>query len=125
MKYAIDKQRGKAYLQIYEQLKKDIVNIFKIDQLLDFNNQTAMTATESSYRMSIRGKSINGTLSQQKVEGIEPIIHRVISIIQECGLYGKVLDEMPIMTQEDLMIREEAIKNGDISAFEKLIATVK
>lgn len=26
MKYAIDKQRGKAYLQIYEQLKKDIVN---------------------------------------------------------------------------------------------------
>lgn len=96
------------------ELKKDIVNIFKIDQLLDFNNQTAMTATESSYRMSIRGKSINGTLSQQKVEGIEPIIHRVISIIQECGLYGKVLDEMPIMTQEDLMIREEAIKNGEV-----------
>ena len=26
MKYIIDKQKGKAYLQIYEQIKNDIVN---------------------------------------------------------------------------------------------------
>ena len=26
MKYVIDKQKGKAYLQIYEQIKSDIVN---------------------------------------------------------------------------------------------------
>ena len=27
MKYIIDKTKGKAYLQIYEQLKNDIVNV--------------------------------------------------------------------------------------------------
>lgn len=96
------------------ELKKDITNIFKIDQLLDFNNQTAMTATESSFRMSIRGKSINGVLTQQKTEAIEPIVHRAISIIQNSGLYGMALNEMPLMTQEDALKQQEAIQNGDI-----------
>ena len=96
------------------ELKKDITNIFKIDQLLDFNNQTAMTATESSFRMSIRGKSINGVLTQQKTEAIEPIVHRAISIIQNSGLYGIALNEMPLMTQEDAIKQQEAIQNGDI-----------
>ena len=96
------------------ELKKDITNIFKIDQLLDFNNQTAMTATESSFRMSIRGKSINGVLTQQKTEAIEPIVHRAISIIQNSGLYGMALNEMPLMTQEDILKQQEAIQNGDI-----------
>ena len=96
------------------ELKKDITNIFKIDQLLDFNNQTAMTATESSFRMSIRGKSINGVLTQQKTEAIEPIVHRAISIIQNSGLYGMALNEMPLMTQEDALRQQEAIQNGDI-----------
>lgn len=95
------------------ELKKDIVNIFKIDQLLDFNNQTQMTATESSYRMSIRGKSINGLLSQQKAECIEPVCHRAISIIQECGLFGKSLDEIPETTEQEMMYKQELIKKGD------------
>lgn len=75
------------------ELKKDIVNNFKIDQLLDFNNSTAMTATESSYRMGIRGKSISGVLSQQVTEGIEPTVHRAISVIQDSGLYGITQEE--------------------------------
>ena len=98
------------------ELKKDIVNIFKIDQLLDFNNQTQMTATESSYRMSIRGKSINGLLSQQKTEVIEPTCHRAISIIADCGLFGKTYTEvmeMPVYTMQDLAYKEKLIQEGD------------
>ncbi|MCD8378061.1 MAG: portal protein [Candidatus Gastranaerophilales bacterium] len=95
------------------ELKKDITNIFKIDQLLDFNNQTSMTATESSYRMSIRGKSINGLLNQQKTEEIEPIVHRSIQIIQDCGLYGYKLSELPENTEEDIAFKEKVFKDGD------------
>lgn len=98
------------------ELKKDIVNIFKIDQLLDFNNQTQMTATESSYRMSIRGKSINGLLTQEKSETIEPVCHRAISIINECGLFGKTyeeIQELPEETEEQLAYKQRLIKEGD------------
>lgn len=95
------------------ELKKDIVNIFKIDQLLDFNNQTAMTATESSFRMSIRGKSINGTLTQQKIECIEPTCHRAISIIQDCGLYGQILEDLPEDTPEEIKYKQQVQQSGD------------
>lgn len=95
------------------ELKRDIVNIFKIDQLLDFNNQTQMTATESSYRMSIRGKSINGTLSQQKIECIEPTAHRSISIIQDCGLYGEILEDLPEETEEQIRYKQHVQETGN------------
>ena len=95
------------------ELKKNITNIFKIDQLLDFNNQTEMTATESSYRISIRGKSINGLLNQQKSEEIEPTVHRSISIIQDCGLYGYKLSELSEETEEDVAFKEQVINDND------------
>ena len=98
------------------ELKKDIINIFKIDQLLDFNNQTQMTATESSYRMSIRGKSINGLLTQEKSETIEPVCHRAISIIAECGLFGKTYEEvqeLPEFTEEQIAYKQRLIKEND------------
>jgi len=95
------------------ELKKNITNIFKIDQLLDFNNQTEMTATESSYRMSIRGKAINGLLNQQKTEEIEPTVHRSIQVIQDCGLYGYVLDELGENTEDEIAFKEQVIKDGD------------
>ncbi len=95
------------------ELKKTITNMFKIDQLLDFNNQTQMTATESSYRMSIRGKSISGLLTQEKEECIEPTCHRAISIIQECGLFGQVLDEMSETTLEEIQLKQKVFEDGD------------
>ena len=95
------------------ELKKDIVNIFKIDQLLDFNNQSQMTATESSFRMSIRGKAINGTLTQQKIECIEPTVHRAISIIQDCGLYGNILEDLPEETPEQIEYKKRVIETGN------------
>ncbi|MEI8127989.1 MAG: portal protein [bacterium] len=93
--------------------EKDIVNVFKIDQLLDFNSGSQMTATESAYRMSIRGKSTAGLISQQKTELLEPLMHRCISIIQDCKLYGNILSEMPEMTEEDIAIKERAIQEND------------
>ena len=96
------------------ELKKNIINIFKIDQLLDFNNQTAMTATESSYRMSIRGKSINGLISQQKAEFVEPFCHRCIQIIQDCGLYGYKLSELPETTEEEIAFKKKVIDDGEV-----------
>ena len=95
------------------ELKKDITNIYKIDQLLDFNNQTQMTATESNFRMSIRGKSITGVLTQQKAEVMEPVLHRSISIIQDCGLYGNIIEDMPETTPEEIAEKERAYKEGD------------
>lgn len=96
-------------------LNKNITNIFKIDQLLDFNNQTQMTATESSFRMSIRGKSISGVLSQQKDECIEPVCHRAIAIIKEAGLYGQSLEDMQLSIQapEDAIAFELALKENN------------
>ena len=96
------------------EIRKNLVNIFKIDQLLDFNNQTQMTATESSYRMSIRGKSINGLLSQQKQECIEPTCHRAISIIQDCGLFGEILEDLPETTPEEIFYKEQVKKDGNV-----------
>lgn len=98
------------------ELKKCIVNGFKIDQLLDFNNQTAMTATESNFRMSIRGKSINGLLTQQKTEMLEPTCHRAISIIQECGLFGKTLEEinaLPETTEQEIAYKQKLVREQD------------
>lgn len=95
------------------ELRKSLVNVFKIDQLLDFNNQTQMTATESSYRMSIRGKSINGLLSQQKQECIEPTCHRAISVIQDCGLFGEILEDLPETTPEEIEYKQQVQKEGN------------
>ena len=94
------------------EIKKDIVNMFKLDQLLDFNNQTQMTATESSYRMSIRGKAIAGLLSQMKSEIIEPVCHRAISLIQDAKLFGEALEELPINTEEEIKYRMQVEKEG-------------
>ena len=98
------------------ELKKCIINNFKIDQLLDFNNQTEMTATESSYRMSIRGKSISGLLTQEKSEAIEPTCHRAISVILDCGLFGKTYDEvmnLPEITEEQIAYKQRLLNEGD------------
>lgn len=95
------------------ELKKSLFNIFKIDQLLDMNNNTQMTATESSFRMSIRGKSINGILNQQKHECIEPTCHRAISIIQECGLFGEILEDLPVSTEEQFKHKKYVLENNE------------
>lgn len=69
-------------------LNDKITTAFKVDALLDFNSAKDMTATESLQRYAIRGKSLTGILQQQKIEMLEPISHRSISILLELGELG-------------------------------------
>jgi len=69
-------------------LNDKISTAFKVDSLLDFNSAKDMTATESLQRYAIRGKSLAGLLQQQKIENLEPISKRSISILMGYGELG-------------------------------------
>lgn len=69
-------------------LNEKIATAFKIDALLDFSTAKEMTATESLQRYAIRGKSLAGILQQQKVECLEPITKRCVSILQDMEELG-------------------------------------
>jgi hypothetical protein len=69
-------------------LNDKITTGFKVDALLDFSNSKDMTATESLQRYNIRGKSISGMLRQQKIEGLEPVIKRSVSLLMSLGELG-------------------------------------
>lgn len=69
-------------------LNDKITTAFKVDALLDMNNSQDMTATESLQRYAIRGKSLSGMLQQQKIECLEPITKRSISILMNMGELG-------------------------------------
>lgn len=69
-------------------LNEKIVTAFKIDALLDFNSAKDMTATESLQRYNIRGKSLAGTLLQQKIERQIPDVKRSVSLLMDMGELG-------------------------------------
>lgn len=69
-------------------LNSKITTAFKVDDLLDFNSEKDMTATESLQRYNIRGKSLSGILVRQKNERLIPDVRRAISICWECGELG-------------------------------------
>lgn len=89
-------------------LNEKITTAFKVDALLDFNSAKDMTATESLQRYSIRGKSLAGILQQQKVECLEPVARRCVSI-----LYGlEQLGANP-RTQIDAVTKLRQIKKTE------------
>lgn len=69
-------------------LNSKITTAFKVDDLLDFNSEKDMTATESLQRYNIRGKSLSGVLVRQKNERLVPDVRRAVSICWECGELG-------------------------------------
>lgn len=81
-------------------LNDKVTTAFKVDALLDFNNQTGMTATESMQRFTIRSKSISGILSQQKNELLDVIIPASIGILWRCGELGVDPQIMPDKADE-------------------------
>lgn len=62
-------------------LNEKVTTAFKVDALLDFSSAKEMTATESLQRYVIRGKALSGMLQQQKVECLEPVTKRSLSIL--------------------------------------------
>lgn len=69
-------------------LNEKVTTAFKVDALLDFSSAKEMTATESLQRYVIRGKSLAGMLQQQKVECLEPVTKRSISVLFSLGELG-------------------------------------
>lgn len=69
-------------------LNEKITTGFKLDSVLDLGTDRDVTATESLQRFSIRGKTMSGILVQQKIEMIEPIVHRCVEILQRTGELG-------------------------------------
>lgn len=88
-------------------LNDKIISAFKIDALLDFNRDTAMTATESMQRYMIRGKSLAGILVQQKTELLMPLIKRCISILFSFGELG-----IDPQLNQDLVARANKLGQG-------------
>ncbi len=69
-------------------LQNHITTSSRVDAMLDFNNDTQMTATETIKRDIIRGKSLSGMLIQQKTELLIPNTKRAISILFDLGELG-------------------------------------
>lgn len=62
-------------------LQQSIAQHFFIDRLLDFNNQTQMTATETAARASIRNSSLASLISRQITELFTPLIERSFNLL--------------------------------------------
>jgi hypothetical protein len=67
--------------------REQITTAFKIDVLLDFNNQTAMTATESLQRGNIRDRSLEGMTGVIAI-GLKLLINRSVDLLSKEGKIG-------------------------------------
>lgn len=76
-----------ALVRITE-LRESIAQHFNIDRLLDFNNQTQMTATETVQRAAIRNSSLVSLVSRQIIELFTPLIERSINIMMRNDQFG-------------------------------------
>ena len=74
--------------KLKEAFKESIAQAFSLDRLLDLNNQTQMTAFETSIRNRMRGEALGGMFSRQIAEVITPTIERTFNILYKKGLLG-------------------------------------
>lgn len=71
-----------------EELANNIAQHFYIDRLLDFNNETQMTATETQQRAAIRAASLSSLLSRQIAEVFLPLVDRCVALLFRNGKLG-------------------------------------
>jgi hypothetical protein len=74
--------------KLEEKFKESIAQAFGLDRLLDLNNQTQMTAYETSVRNRMRGESLGSMFSRQEAEVFTPTIERTFDILYRRGLLG-------------------------------------
>jgi hypothetical protein len=74
--------------EMKEELKQSIMQAFALDRLLDLNNQTQMTAYETSVRNRMRGEALGAMFSRQIEEVFNPLVERTFSILFRRGLLG-------------------------------------
>lgn len=79
-------------LETQKMLQGKIAQAFFLDRLLDLNNETQMTAYETSVRDKIRGEALGGVFSRQEKEVMTPMVERSFNILFRNGYLGLVND---------------------------------
>ena len=73
--------------KLIEQLQRGIMQAFSLDRLLDLNNETQMTAYETSVRDRMRGNSLGALFGRQIAEVFTPVIQRTVRILFRRGMF--------------------------------------
>jgi len=71
-------------------LIESITQAFFLDRLLDLNNQTQMTAFETSVRNRMRGEALGAMFMRQIMEVLTPTIERTFNILWRRGQLGHI-----------------------------------
>lgn len=110
-------------LERMSQLRDTIAQHFFLDQLLDFNNQTQMTASEALLRDRIRAAALGSIFNRQIAEMFDPLISRVFNLLLSKNRLG-VINNSPehqiaqAQGQNSLVIPDEIAKimiaGGDV-----------
>lgn len=77
-------------IEVIKELRDKILSAFFLDRLLDTNNQTQMTAYETSVRDHKNGQSMGGVFGRQQKEVFTPMIERTFNILFREGYLGIV-----------------------------------
>ena len=92
-------------------LRETISTGFKVDILLDNNNQQAKTATEMIQRYNIRSKLLYSVIYQQVNELLIPLINYCIKIMYELGELGETTkDLLKEINGEDQLVVPDIIQ---------------
>ncbi len=112
-----------AALARIQSLEQSIGQHFSIDRLLDFNNETAMTATETVQRANIRNASLTSLIARQVAELFRPLVERSFNLMlrndkfgyidgtaeaQAAAIFGEEIDIIPDRIAQRLLAGEDA-----------------
>lgn len=113
--------------KLEEKFKESIMQAFNLDRLLDLNNQTQMTAYETSVRNRMRGEALGSMFARQKMEVLTPLIERTFNILFRKGYfsaeaYGK---DIPADVQEFIDAGRDAYEVEFISPAQRFMQSEK
>ena len=105
--FQVDPNGLRFLLERITQLTETISQHFMVDRLLDFNNQTQMTATEANVRLGIKNASLGTLIGRQTAELLVPLVARSFNEMLLDDRFGYVRDS------EDALIAEEMREEGE------------
>jgi len=73
-----------------EELKQSVMQAFFLDRLLDLNNQTQMTAYETSVRDRLRGEAMGSVFGREISEVNTPLIKRHFKVCYDRQRFGAI-----------------------------------
>lgn len=86
--FSVDPRGVQLIMERIAQLTDTLSRHFLIDKLLDFNNQTQMTATEAGLRSNIRNSALSSLIQRQNAELIIPMIRRTFNLLLRANRFG-------------------------------------